>query len=457
MEKINEIIELQNTTVKSHELYKVEKRVLLLNKLREVISKNASEIAECLQRDLGKSQFESYLSEIDSTIHEIDFTLKNLKKWMKPKKVRTALTFFPVKSYIYSEPYGKALIIGPWNYPFLLVMSPLIGAIAAGNTAIIKPSEVSEHTSELINRMISDNFDRRHIAVIEGGIPETTKLLASKFEYIFYTGNGHVGRIIMAAAAKNLTPVTLELGGKSPCLVYTKEIDLAAKRIVWGKFFNAGQTCVAPDYILISKEQKSDFVEACKKWIEIFYSQQPEKSEDYGRIINFQHFKRIQNLMKDQEILFGGETNEERCFISPTLIQGNLDAEVMKEEIFGPILPIVEMSSVEASINFVRDRDKPLACYAFLDREDDKRYVIEQISSGGMVINDTIIHLSNANLPFGGVGESGIGSYHGKFSFDLFSHKKAVMKRSFAFENSLRYPPYKEKLSLVRRIMSFLG
>lgn len=457
MKEIKNSVVSQREFAKTQPLISVSKRIEVLNKLKSVINNNHGNICRALKADLGKSEFESFISEIDFTIHEINFTVKRIKKWSKPEKVKSSLTFFPVKSYIYSEPYGTVLILAPWNYPFQLLMAPLIGAIAAGNTVILKPSEVSSATSNLVANLINENFDSRLIRIIEGAIPETTELLDQKFDYIFYTGSGNVGKIVLEKAAKFLTPVTLELGGKSPCLVYSENLDLSAKRIMWGKFFNAGQTCVAPDYVLISSKDKLQFIESCKRWLEIFYGNEIKSSQDYGRIINEKHFKRLEKYLGDCKILAGGECDLQTKYIEPTIVSASLQDPIMQEEIFGPILPIIEVDGLGEAIEFVNSMDKPLASYAFLDDENQKRRVISEISSGGMVINDTIIHLSNERLPFGGVGASGMGSYHGKFSFDLFSHKKSVMKRSFFLENNLRYPPYENKLWLIRKIMSFFG
>lgn len=442
---------------KGRENLTYEDRISALEALESEIKARESEILVALKADLNKSAFESYLSEIDFCLHEIKLMKKKLKKWMKPKRVLSPFPFMPARSEIHYEPYGQVLVIAPWNYPFQLAIVPLIGAIAAGNKVIVKPSEMAPATSKIIDDVITSALDSEIAAVIEGGVEETTELLNLKFDYIFYTGNGHVGRIIMAAAAKNLTPLTLELGGKSPAIVTTKNVDLAAKRIVWGKFFNAGQTCVAPDYILINKIDEDRFIAASKKYLTQFYSEEIKRSGDYGRIINERHFDRLSALIDKDSVLIGGDVDKEELYISPTYVRADKDSAIMKDEIFGPLLPIVYSDNLEESIEFVKSYDKPLACYAFVDSNGDKKKVIESISSGGMVINDTIVHLSNEKLPFGGVGESGMGAYHGEFSFKLFSHEKAVMKRSFCLENNLRYPPYEKKVSLVRKIMNLLS
>lgn len=434
----------------------VSERKRILRLLKSTIESYSEEIQVALNKDLGKSSFESYISEIDFVVHEIDTALKKLERWASPKKVPSSLAFFPVKSFIYPEPFGTVLIIGPWNYPFQLILAPLVGAISAGNCVIIKPSEVSSHTAQVLLRIFSQELSS-FVGCILGGVEETTELLNQKFDYIFYTGNAHVGQIVLEKAARFLTPVALELGGKSPCFVFNRNLDLTAKRVIWGKFFNAGQTCVAPDYVLIKKEDVNPFVLYCEKWLRHFYGIQIEKSPDYGKIINEKHFTRLESYLEGQEILLGGDRNLSDLYFSPTIILGKKESKVMKEEIFGPILPLLLVNNFQEGVDYVNSNDRPLACYGFIDDDKTKDKLIEEVISGGMVINDTIIHLSNENLPFGGVGPSGMGSYHGKFSFDLFSHKKAVMKRNFLFENSLRYPPYNGKLKIVRKLLSIFN
>lgn len=457
MKSIQEVILTQRSHVQARSNHSFKSRINNLKLLKNIIESNEELIYKALKHDLGKSRFEAYLSEIDFCLHELNLHIKKLKSWMRGKKVRSALTFFPVKSYIYSEPRGHVLIIAPWNYPFQLLIAPLIGALSAGNSVIVKPSEIASETAAVLERIINENFSPEVVRVINGGIPETTELLNEKFDYIFYTGNGIVGKIILEKAAKYLTPVTLELGGKSPCFVYTKQLDLSAKRIVWGKFFNAGQTCVAPDYIIMPEKDIESFVLHCKKWIKHFYGCSIENSPDYGRIINEKHFKRLKSYLCDAEILFGGDSLEKDLYLSPTIIKANLSHSVMQDEIFGPILPILAQESLSGAINSTLSFDKPLAAYAFLDSREDKERIIHDISAGGMVINDTIIHLSNDKLPFGGVGASGMGAYHGKFSFDLFSHKKAVMKRTYMLEQDFRYPPYTNKLDVVRKLLKIFS
>ncbi|MBT3585098.1 MAG: aldehyde dehydrogenase family protein, partial [Halobacteriovoraceae bacterium] len=374
------------------------------------------------------------------------------------KRVRHPLLHFPGHSKIQSEPLGSVLIIGPWNYPFQLVISPLVGAIAAGNTAIIKPSEISGNTSQAITAMIEDAFDPMEVAIVEGGIPQTSALLELHFDYIFYTGNGTVGRIVMAAAAKNLVPVTLELGGKSPCLVFGEgDLEVSARRIVWGKFFNNGQTCVAPDYLIVQKDLKEPLLEKIKKTIGEYYGENPATSQDYGRVINGNHYKRLTSLFSAEQVLFGGQTEAAENYIAPTLIEADKDSEIMKGEIFGPLLPILEMENFGQALEHIKNGDKPLAAYLFTsDRELQGRFERE-ISSGGMCINDTIVQLSNDCLPFGGVGESGMGAYHGLASYETFSHRKAIMVRSTWLDLALRYPPYIGKLPIIRTLLKWFG
>lgn len=439
-------------------LRSIDERIHVLAALKQEVLKYSDEISIALKKDLGKSEFESYLGEIDFVTHEIDVALKNIKKWAKPKSVNSSLTFFPVKSSIVPEAFGVILIIGPWNYPFQLILAPLIGAIAAGNSVVVKPSEIAANTSKIISKILGQEIFKSYIKCVEGAIEETTELLNQKFDYIFYTGNAHVGRIIMEKASKHLTPLTLELGGKSPCLLFSSEkIDVSAKRIMWGKYFNVGQTCVAPDYIILPKRLEADFIKSCKKWLQIFYGDNLEKNTDYGKIINERHFKRLEKYLEGQEIILDGERNEEHLFFAPTFVRADVNSALMKEEIFGPILPLLIIDDLDKAITYINESPKPLACYGFFDSKLEANKLIAQVSSGGMVINDTLVHLSNENLPFGGVGESGMGAYHGKFSFDLFSHKKSLMRRSFLFENSLRYPPYKNKLNFIRKIMKFLS
>lgn len=459
MDRINQICEDQRVEVlKLNNHFSLDKRKEHLTKLKNSINLHREEIEKALFKDLRKSKFESTISEIDFVVNGIDFALKNLKKWMKPKKVHSPLVHFPSQSFIYSEPLGQILIIGPWNYPFNLAMAPLIGAIAAGNRVVIKPSEVSEEVAKVIEKIISSVFKSNHVAVILGGVEETTALLNCRFDHIFYTGNGNVAKIIMSKASNNLTPVTLELGGKSPCIVWDVEkYEIAARRIAWGKWFNVGQTCVAPDYILIEKGKSEAFLSCLKREIENFYGDNPQKSEDYGRIINSRHFDRLSKMIIDEDVLLGGKVDLDDLYISPTVLKANFSSPSMKEEIFGPILPIIEIETLEEGINYIKTNEKPLALYVFSQNEDVNKNVTSELSYGGGCINDCIIHLSSENLPFGGVGGSGMGSYHGYKSFEVFSHQKSIMKRAWWLDLVMRYPPYKGKLKIIQLLMKWFG
>jgi acyl-CoA reductase-like NAD-dependent aldehyde dehydrogenase len=362
---------------------------------------------------------------------------------------------FPASAKIYPEPLGVVLIIGPWNYPFQLNILPLVGAIAAGNCAIVKPSEIAANTSKVVAELINKTFDPAYIAAVEGGVETSQQLLAEKFDYIFFTGGTNVGRVVMEAAAKNLTPVTLELGGKSPCIVDSDiSIENSAKRIVWGKFINAGQTCIAPDYLLVNRAVKSEFLTAVTETIRSFYGENPAESTDYCRIISERHFNRLAEFLKDGKIVIGGETNAEEKYIAPTVIDGvSWDAPVMQEEIFGPILPVLEYSDLEEAIALINSRPKPLALYLFSRDKQKQKRVLRDTSSGGVCINDTVMQGALTSLPFGGVGNSGIGSYHGKASFDTFSHYKSVLNKGLWFDLEWRYAPYKGKLDFLKKVI----
>ena len=430
-------------------------RLEQLKLLKKVVQAYEDKIVEALYKDMRKAPFESYETEIGMVYEEINYALKRLKKWVRPEKVKTPITNFLSRSYIYHEPYGQVLIIAPWNYPFQLSMLPLLGSMAAGNCTVLKPSEFSPHTSAVIRDMISENFDRSYIAVMEGGIATSQELLAQKFDYIFFTGNPRVGRIVMQAAAKNLIPVTLELGGKSPCIVDDKvNLDLAARRIVWGKYLNAGQTCVAPDYLLVHYAVKDKLLSRMKEYLQQFYGQDPLQNEDYTAIINQRHFKRLIALLNEGEIIVGGDYSLDTLHIAPTIIdQVDWDMPIMQEEIFGPLLPVMAFDDLKQLPSLLNSRPKPLALYFFSTHREHQKIMLENTSFGGGCINDTIMHLATPYLPFGGVGESGMGSYHGSWSFDTFSHRKIVLKKSNLIDIKLRYTPYTGKLSLLKKIM----
>ena len=461
---ISDLMKTQRQFFNSGRTRSVDFRIKQFRTLRSAIIDNEAAILEACRSDMNKPPMEAYTSERGMVLNEIDHVARNLRSWAKPRKSKTPMLhsrFFGIaqhflaSSYIYSEPYGVVLIIGPWNYPFQLTLNPLVGSIAAGNCSMVKPSEVAPHASAVIARIISDNFDPGFISVVEGG-PETAQaLLAEKFDYLFFTGGTRVGKIVMEAAAKHLMPVTLELGGKNPCIVDTDvHIGYAARRIVWGKFFNAGQTCMTTDYLLANEAIKKNLLNSMKKTIREFYGDKPAKSPDYARIINKNHFERLSRLLEGGDIIIGGDTSAEDRYIAPTIIDNvSPDHEIMKEEIFGPILPVLEYEKLDDAISFVNGRPKPLALFFFSKNKEKQDKVLRETSAGGGCINETFVHGMNFALPFGGVGASGIGKYHGKFSYDTFSNLKSIMKKSFLFDLTLRYPPYEDKFKRSKRFL----
>ncbi|MTI55659.1 aldehyde dehydrogenase [Geosporobacter ferrireducens] len=430
-------------------------RLNSLKKLKDTIIKNEQAIVEALEKDLKKPRLESYTSEIGFIISEINYSMKNLNKWARRESVKSPLNLFPSRSYIIKEPYGVALIIGPWNYPFQLTMVPLIGAIAAGNCCVVKPSELSRESAGVIRKIIYEAFDMPYITVVEGGIEVSECLLEQNFDKIFFTGSPSVGKIVMEKAARKLIPVTLELGGKSPCIVDKKiDIDIAAKRILWGKFFNAGQTCVAPDYLLVNNEIKEALYDSFKKWLSVFFTEHPENSPDFSRIINKSHFIRLKNYVKEGKIIIGGQLNESELYIAPTIIEvSDMNSPMMQEEIFGPILPVVSYSGLEEVKRIIRLNPNPLGFYIFSNDKKIAEQLILNIPFGGGCVNDTLSHLQNQHLPFGGIGNSGIGNYHGKYSFDAFSHRKSILEKGYAFDLSMKYPPYKNKHVYLKKLL----
>ncbi len=435
----------------------VDFRIQQLKLLQQLITENGEAILQALGADLRKPALESYGAEISLVLGEIKYTLQHLHQWVKPQSVSTPLSLLPGSSQIVSQPLGVVLIISPWNYPFQLLIAPLVGAIAAGNCTVLKPSEIAAHTSQLIAELIPKYFRPEYIAVVEGDKTATQALLAEKFDHIFFTGSTAIGKIIMAKAAETLTPVTLELGGKSPCIV-DRDIDLevTARRIVWGKFINAGQTCVAPDYLLVQREIKSALLAKIQDCIQEFYGADPAASDDYCRIINDFHWQRLTGLLRAGRIAIGGQVDQGDRYIAPTVIdQITWDDPVMQEEIFGPILPVLEYETLEEAIEQINTQAPPLALYLFSDDHRHQQQVITQTKSGGVCLNDTILHLASPELPFGGVGSSGLGSYHGKASFTTFSHQKSILTKSRFLDMQFRYPPYTEaKLKLLK---FFLG
>lgn len=457
MSKILETYNKQKEFFKKGKTLDIEYRLDALRKLKKVIKDNEEEILEALREDLGKSDFEGYTTEVSLVYEEINIALKKLKSWAKNKRVKSPLALFPAKSYIKYEPYGTVLIIGPFNYPFQLNLAPLVGAIAAGNTAIIKPSEYVMATSNIIKKVLEQTFDEEYVAYIDPtrGKEVVEELLEMRFDYIFFTGSITVGKIIMKAASKFLTPVTLELGGKSPCIVDSDaKIELAARRIVWGKLINCGQTCVAPDYIYVHKSIKSKFLEELKKEIIKQYGENPKNSEDYGKIVSEREFNRLMSYIEKDNLEFGGDCDLEKLYIEPTILNNiTWENKVMEAEIFGPIFPVLEFENLDDVIEEVNNREKPLALYYFSNNNEKVDKVLKYTTSGGMVINDTLMHVSTTYLPFGGVGNSGMGKYHGKDSFYTFSNAKAVVNRGTWYDVPLRYAPFKGKLELAKKII----
>jgi aldehyde dehydrogenase (NAD+) len=429
-----------------------------LTKLLNEVILHEKEIIEALYFDFKKPAFEAVLTETSYVISELKETIKNLNNWAKPRRVFPSLLNFPSKDYIYKEPYGKVLIISPWNYPFQLALCPLISAFAAGNQVVLKPSELTPKTSEIIQKIVAKAFAKKDVEVKEGGIEVSQQLLSERWDYIFFTGSVAVGKIVAKAAAEHLTPVTLELGGKNPCVIdETANLKLAAKRIVWGKFMNAGQTCIAPDYILIQKDMKSHFVDYLKKEITKAYGENPKKSPDFARIINTKNWQRLVDKIEPEKVLFGGQNDIEQCYISPTLIEEtSLESSLMKDEIFGPILPILTYEKEKEIEIIISKFEKPLAFYIFTENRVFSKHMIQKYSFGGGCVNDTMVHFSNKRLPFGGVGHSGIGAYHGILSFNTFSHKKSILKKSNFLDLPMRYAPYKGKIATIKKILNWL-
>lgn len=427
-----------------------------LDRLRALVADNERELMDALASDLGKSSAESWLAEIAMLDKEIAFTRKHLREWMKSERVPTPLALQPAVARIHREPLGVVLVIAPWNYPLQLALLPVVGALAAGNVAALKPSELAPATSAALARLVPRYFDADVLSVVEGGVPETTALLEQRWDHIFYTGNGTVGRVIMAAAAKHLTPVTLELGGKSPAIVHrSANLDVAARRIVWAKYFNAGQTCIAPDYVLVDRAVEHALLDKLAACVREFYGDDPSRSNDYARIVNERHFDRLAKLMDSGEVACGGQAARDQRYIAPTILRNVArDAPVMQQEIFGPILPVLAVDDTDDAVRFVADGDKPLALYVFAEDKNVQRRVLRGTSSGGACVNDAVAHFTVPGLPFGGVGESGMGAYHGRASFEAFSHRKSVLHKSSAMDVPLRYPPYdKRKLTWLKRLM----
>jgi aldehyde dehydrogenase (NAD+) len=430
-----------------------------LRQLRRLVTEQDRRIAEALRADLGKPAIEAYATEAGFLLNEIDHTLKHMSRWVAPHKVKLGLSMRPGSAKIVQEPLGTVLIIAPWNYPFHLLLAPLIPALAAGNSAVLKPSELAPATAELVTELVPKYLDERLVAIVNGGVPETTALLEERFDHVFYTGNGTVGRVVMTAAARHLTPVTLELGGKSPVIVAADaDVDVAARRIAWGKFLNAGQTCVAPDYVLVDRSVEDRLLGGLLRAVHDFYGDDPEASPDYCRIISERHWDRLRTLLDAggyEATVTGGHGNRATRFMAPTVLAGvKPDAAVMADEIFGPVLPVLAVDSLDEAIHFVNDRPKPLALYVFSRSDGTTDRVVEHTSSGGVSLNHVLLHLGVPDLPFGGVGASGMGAYHGKHGFDIFSHAKPVLSKPTRPDPSVMYPPYKGwKQKVLRKLL----
>lgn len=447
-------MEISNIVVKQRNYFNtgatknLQFRLHALNELYDSIIFHEKDILSALQKDLNKSEMEAYMTEISLLKDDLKYIRRRLSKWIKPAKVKTALMQMPARCYVVKDPYGVSLIMSPWNYPLLLALSPLIGSIAAGNCAIIKPSAYAPKTSLVIDSIIKKAFKEEYCTVIQGGRAENTELLKQKFDYIFFTGSIEVGKLVMESASKNLTPVSLELGGKSPVIIEESvDIDKVAKKLVFGKYINAGQTCIAPDYVLVPKHKQNQLVASLKKYINEFYPQDSEGNViDYPKIVNEKHFLRLKNLMEIDKVVIGGKANQQHLTIEPTvMIDIDYNSPIMQEEIFGPILPVIAYENIDEVIKKQQTLPKPLALYLFTNRNDIKKRILSDISFGGGCINDVILHIATPYMGFGGVGNSGMGSYHGKLSFDTFTHKKSIVDKGKSFDLAIRYRPYTDK------------
>ena len=454
--EISNLVEKQRKYFAAGATKNMDTRIWVLKKLHRAIRSHQSELAQAMRTDLGKSASESYMCEIGLTLSELSFQIRHLKKWARPKRHMTDLANFHGRSFSLREPYGCVLVMSPWNYPFLLCMEPLIGAIAAGNCCILKPSAYSPATSAAIKALIQEVFPEEYAAVIEGGRAENSALLEERFDYIFFTGGVTVGKLVMEKAAVHLTPVTLELGGKSPCIVdKTSDLKLAAARIAFGKYLNCGQTCVAPDYLLIHRSVKEAFLDHLSRMITEMYGSHPLDNPDYGKIINQKHFQRLVNLMTPEKVIYGGATDPASLRIAPAIMDHvTREDAVMQEEIFGPILPVIDFDDIEEAFRFVLEGEKPLAAYLFTGDKKTEKHFLDRISFGGGCINDTVVHLATSRMGFGGVGCSGMGSYHGRRSFETFTHEKNILKKYGWIALPLRYQPHgKTKDKIIRMFL----
>lgn len=452
---IHTVVEAQRRFADSGQAKDITFRKQQLQRLKTVLKNNEEMLHKAIYSDLKKSKFETYLTELAPIYHELDIAIKKLHQWAKPKKVRTELATMPGKSFIMPEPYGTTLIIGAGNYPYQLIFAPLIAAIAAGNVSIIKPSELPEHTASAIAQIINQNFDPDYLCAIEGGVDVTQELLGYRFDKLFFTGSTAVGKIVAKAAAEHLTPVTLELGGKNPCFVFADaDLKISAQRIIWGKFLNAGQTCIAPDYLLVEEAIYQPFLAELKNQITQIIGPNPFESESYSRIISQKQVQRLQKLIDPEKLYTGGQVLEDERYIEPTILKDcTFDDEVMKEEIFGPILPVISFTDLPTVLCEIKKYPRPLALYIFGKNSAVQKHIMHEVSFGGGCINDVIMHICNSYLPFGGVGESGMGSYHGEAGFKTFSHYKSILKRPFWFELPLKYRPYTQfKLKVIKTL-----
>jgi len=452
---IAKIVNQQKSFFNSNSTKEVNLRIETLKKLKHILKKNEDRLYTAIYDDFKKSAFETYIAELSLIYNELNDAIRNLKKWSKQKRVRTNLANFPAKSYIIPEPLGTVLVISAWNYPYQLALIPAIAAIAAGNTVVIKPSEIPNNTSNILAKLINSNFDANHLSVIEGGVETTTELLQQKWDKIFFTGSTPVGKIIYKAAAETLTPVTLELGGKSPTFILADcNIKITAKRIVWSKFLNAGQTCIAPDYLLVEKRIETELLEALKKEIQEFYPPSQNINENYVQIVNDRNFNRLKQLIPNDKIYYGGEANPENRSISPTLLHNiSFEDHIMQDEIFGPILPIIAFENLEDVIAKIKEREKPLSLYIYSKNKKIIKKILHEISFGGGAINESLVQMSNPNLPFGGIGASGIGAYHSKTGFDTFTHFKSILHKTSWFEPNIKYTPFTELKSKILRLL----
>ena len=442
MMNIKGILQKQKQLFNSNLTKDIDYRKKKLKHLKEVLEQNEEKMCKAIFDDFRKSKFDTYMTEFSIVYHDINLSIKKLSNWAKPKRVKTNLSNFPSSSFIYSEPLGNILVIGAWNYPYQLSLAPAIAALSAGNTVILKPSEIAPNCSKVMAEIINENFDEDYFFVVEGGIKETTEILEQKFDKIFFTGSTSVGKIIYEAAAKNLTPVVLELGGKSPTFILKDaSLETTAKRIAWSKFVNAGQTCIAPDYILIDKSIKGKFIDILKDTLDKYYKD--FRAENYTQIINDKNFQRLIHLIDESKVVYGNNLDKQNRYISPTILDNiSFEDAIMQEEIFGPLLPIIEFESLEQAISKVKEGEKPLSCYIYTNNKKLSEKMIDEISFGGGCVNDSLMHLTNPNLPFGGVGSSGFGNYHGKFGFDTFSHLKSVLKKTARYEPDFKFLPY---------------